>query len=161
MAHPHKQEFTELIDQHRGIIFKVIRLYVNHEEDERDLFQEILFQAWRSYPNFKGQSKFSTWLYRVGLNTVLTFRRRPKLVVPHEDLSVLKVSIDERIQPEETEALYIAIRDLNELDRMIVTLHLDGYENEEISEISGLTKNNVAVKLHRIKETLTKKMKAY
>ena len=161
MAHPHKQEFTELIDQHRGIIFKVIRLYVNHGEDERDLFQEILFQAWRSYPNFKGQSKFSTWLYRVGLNTVLTFRRRAKLVVPHEDLSVLKVSIDERIQPEETEALYIAIRDLNELDRMIVTLHLDGYENEEISEISGLTKNNVAVKLHRIKETLTKKMKAY
>jgi len=161
MAHPHEQEFTELIDQHRGIIFKVIRLYVNHEEDERDLFQEILFQAWRSYPNFKGQSKFSTWLYRVGLNTVLTFRRRPKLVVPHEDLSVLKVSIDERVQPEETEALYIAIRDLNELDRMIVTLHLDGYENEEISEISGLTRNNVAVKLHRIKETLTKKMKAY
>jgi RNA polymerase sigma-70 factor, ECF subfamily len=161
MPHPHEQEFTELIDQHRGIIFKVIRLYVNHEEDERDLFQEILFQAWRSYPNFKGQSKFSTWLYRVGLNTVLTFKRRPKLVVPHEDLSVLKVSIDERIQPEETEALYIAIRDLNELDRMIVTLHLDGYENEEISEISGLTKNNVAVKLHRIKETLTKKMKAY
>jgi len=161
MAHPHEQEFTALIDQHRGIIFKVIRLYVNHEEDERDLFQEILFQAWRSYPNFKGQSKFSTWLYRVGLNTVLTFRRRPKLVVPHEDLSVLKISIDERIQPEETEALYIAIRDLNELDRMIVTLHLDGYENEEISEISGLTKNNVAVKLHRIKETLTKKMKAY
>jgi RNA polymerase sigma-70 factor (ECF subfamily) len=81
--------------------------------------------------------------------------------VPHEDLSVLKASIDERVQPEETEALYIAIRDLNELDRMIVTLHLDGYENEEISEISGLTKNNVAVKLHRIKETLTKKMKAY
>jgi RNA polymerase sigma factor (sigma-70 family) len=161
MAHLHEQEFTELIDQHRGIIFKVIRLYVNHEEDERDLFQEILFQAWRSYPNFKGQSKFSTWLYRVGLNTVLTFRRRPKLVVPHEDLSVLKVSIDERVHPEETEALYIAIRDLNELDRMIVTLHLDGYENEEISEISGLTKNNVAVKLHRIKETLTKKMKAY
>lgn len=161
MAHPHEQEFTALIDQHRGIIFKVIRLYVNHEENERDLFQEILFQAWRSYPNFKGQSKFSTWLYRVGLNTVLTFRRRPKLVVPHEDLSVLKVSIDERVHPEETEALYIAIRDLNELDRMIVTLHLDGYENEEISEISGLTKNNVAVKLHRIKETLTKKMKAY
>lgn len=155
-----EREFTNLIEENRGIIFKVIRLYVNHEEDERDLFQEILFQAWRSYPNFKGQSKFSTWLYRVGLNTVLTFKRRAQLVVPHEDLSLLKVSSGDKIPSEETEALYIAIRELNEIDRMIVTLHLDGYENEEIAEISGLTKNNTAVKLHRIKETLTKKLKA-
>jgi RNA polymerase sigma-70 factor, ECF subfamily len=154
-----EREFTNLIEENRGIIFKVIRLYVNHEEDEQDLFQEILFQAWRSYPNFKGQSKFSTWLYRVGLNTVLTFKRRPQLVVPHEDLSLLKVSSAEKNHTEETEALYIAIRELNEIDRMIITLHLDGYENEEIAEISGLTKNNVAVKLHRIKETLFKKLK--
>ena len=155
-----EREFIELIDQNRGIIFKVIRLYVRHEEDERDLFQEILFQAWRSYPNFKGQSKFSTWLYRVGLNTVLSFKRRPQLVIPHEDLTVLKVSTGEKHPMEETEALYIAIRELNEIDRMIVSLHLDGYENEEIADISGLTKNNVAVKLHRIKEALTKKLKA-
>jgi RNA polymerase sigma-70 factor, ECF subfamily len=156
-----EREFTELIEQNRGIIFKVTRLYVNHEEDEQDLFQEILFQAWRSYPNFKGQSKFSTWLYRVGLNTVLTFKRRPQLVVPHEDLSLLKVSSAEKNHTEETESLYIAIRELNEIDRMVITLHLDGYENEEIADISGLTKNNVAVKLHRIKETLTRRLKAY
>jgi RNA polymerase sigma-70 factor (ECF subfamily) len=81
-------------------------------------------------------------------------------VVPHEDLSLLKTSSGDKIPSEETEALYIAIRELNEIDRMIVTLHLDGYENEEIAEISGLTKNNTAVKLHRIKETLTKKLKA-
>jgi len=156
-----EKEFTLLIEQNRGIIFKVIRLYVNHEEDERDLFQEVLFQAWRSYPNFKGQSKFSTWLYRVGLNTVLTFKRKPQLVVPHDNLSTLKVSVEEKNYPEETEALYIAIRELNEIDRMVISLHLDGYENEEVAEISGLTKNNVAVKLHRIKETLTKKLKDY
>jgi len=156
-----EKEFTQLIEQNRGIIFKVIRLYVNHEEDERDLFQEILFQAWRSYPNFKGQAKFSTWLYRVGLNTVLTFKRKPQLVVPHDNLSTLKISVEEKNHPEETEALYIAIRELNEIDRMIISLHLDGYENEEVAEISGLTKNNVAVKLHRIKETLTKKLKDY
>ncbi len=155
-----EREFTQQIEQNRGIIFKVIRLYVNHEEDERDLFQEILFQAWRSYPNFKGQSKFSTWLYRVGLNTVLTFKRRPQLVVPHEDLSALKVSTGEKNRDEETEVLYLAIRELNEIDRMIITLHLDGYGNEEIAEISGLTKNNATVKLHRIRETLIKKLKA-
>lgn len=153
-----EKKFTELIEENRGIIFKVIRLYVNHEEDERDLFQEILLQAWRSYPNFKGESKFSTWLYRVGLNTVLTFKRRPNKVQPHEDLSQFKISA-EKTQDDEVQALYIAIRSLNEIDRMIVTLHLDGYENEEIANIAGLTKNHVAVKLHRIKETLTKKLK--
>ena len=73
---------------------------------------------------------------------------------------MLKVSTGEKHPLEETEALYIAIRELNEIDRMIVSLHLDGYENEEIADISGLTKNNVAVKLHRIKEALTKKLKA-
>jgi RNA polymerase sigma-70 factor (ECF subfamily) len=155
-----EKDFTELIEQNRGIVFKVIRLYVRHEEDERDLFQEILFQAWRSFPNFKGQSKFSTWLYRVALNTVLTFKRRPQLVTPHENLSDLKISSGEKNQQEETEALYLAIRELNEIDRMIISLHLDGYENEEIADISGLTKNNVAVRLHRTKETLTKKLKA-
>lgn len=156
-----EREFTELVEQNRGIIFKVIRLYVRHEEDEQDLFQEILFQAWRSFPNFKGQSKFSTWLYRVGLNTVLTFKRRPQLVIPHEDLSTLKTSSSEPHAMEDSEALYMAIRSLNEIDRMIVSLHLDGYENDEIADISGLTKNNVAVKLHRIKELLMKKMKTY
>lgn len=156
-----EKEFTSLIDQNRGIIYKVIRLYVRHEEDERDLFQEILYQAWRSFPNFKGNSKFSTWLYRVALNTVLTFKRRPQLVVPHEDLSVLGASTGEKHVHEETEALYIAIRELNEIDRMIISLHLDGYDNEEVADIAGLTKNNVAVKLHRIKEALMDRLKNY
>lgn len=154
-----EKEFTKLIEQNRGIIFKVIRLYVNHEEDERDLFQEIIFQAWKSYPRFDGRSKFSTWLYRVGLNTVLTFKRRPQVVTPHEDLATLNVVHADKTYSDESEALYIAIRELNELDRMIITLHLDGYENEEIAEISGLTKNNVAVKLHRIKDGLIEKLK--
>ena len=155
-----EREFIEHIEQNKGIIYKVIRLYVRHEEDERDLFQEILFQAWRSFPNFKGNSKFSTWLYRVALNTVLTFKRRPQVVVPHEDLSQLKTSTGEKHADEESEALYLAIRELNEIDRMIVSLHLDGYVNDEIAEIAGLTKNHTAVKLHRIKESLINKLKS-
>jgi RNA polymerase sigma-70 factor, ECF subfamily len=154
-----EKEFVALINQNRGIIYKVIRLYINHEEDERDLFQEILFQAWKSYPRFDGRSKFSTWLYRVGLNTVLTFKRRPIVVVPHEDLASLNLA-NAKTNVDESEALYLAIRQLPEIDRMIITLHLDGYENEETADITGLTKNNVAVKLHRIKETLTKMLKA-
>lgn len=150
-----EQEFTRLLEQSRGIIFKVIRLYVNHPEDERDLYQEIVYQAWKSFPRFEGRAKFSTWLYRIGLNTVLTFRRRPALVQAHEDLS--RLTIAESV-PTDSEMLYLAIRSLPEIDRMIITLHLDGYANEEIADISGLSKNNVAVKLHRIREALTKKM---
>lgn len=156
-----EKEFTDLVNQNRGIIYKVIRLYVNHPEDEQDLFQEIHLQAWRSYERFNGLSKFSTWLYRVSLNTVLTFKRRAVLVKPAEDLENIGGIHEPHTRTEESEVLYQAIRELSEIDRMIITLHLDGYENEEIADISGLTKNNVAVKLHRIKEALTKKLKQY
>jgi RNA polymerase sigma factor (sigma-70 family) len=154
-----QREFTEQLNQCRGIIYKVIRLYVNNAEDEKDLFQEIVFQAWKSYPRFDGRSKFSTWLYRVSLNTVLTFKRRPAPVDRIENLERVAGANDPHEKREATEALYLAIRALSEIDRMIVTLHLDGYENEEIADISGLSKNNVAVRLHRTKETLTKKLK--
>ncbi|QLH32904.1 MAG: sigma-70 family RNA polymerase sigma factor [Cyclobacteriaceae bacterium] len=154
-----EKEFVALVNENRGIIYKVIRLYIYQEEDIRDLYQEIVFQAWKSYPRFDGRSKFSTWLYRVGLNTVLTFKRRPVVVVPHEDLTSLNVA-QTKTNTDESEALYTAIRQLPEVDRMIISLHLDGYENEEIAEITGLTKNNTAVKLHRIKDILIKKLKA-
>lgn len=154
-----QQAFTELIQQHRGIIFKVIRLYVNHPEDEKDLYQEILYQAWKSYPRFDGRSKFSTWLYRVSLNTVLTFKRRPAVIDRMDDLEKVGGITEPHEHQEDTAMLYRAMRDLNEIDRMLITLHLDGYDNEEIAGIAGITKNHVAVKLHRIKETLIKKLK--
>ena len=91
---------------------------------------------------------------------MLTFKRRIKIVEPHDDLNQLNVVSTDGNRKDESEALYTAIRMLNEIDRMIVTLHLDGYENEEIADITGITKNNTAVKLHRIKETLTKKLNA-
>lgn len=156
MSSPDK-EFTRLIEENRGIIFKVIRLYVNHEEDQKDLYQEIIFQAWRSYPRFERRSKFSTWLYRIGLNTVLTFKRRPNVIEHHDDMSVFNIA--DKTPSSDSEALYIAIRQLNEIDRMIISLHLDGYENEEIADIAGLTKNHIAVKLHRIKDVLVKTLK--
>jgi RNA polymerase sigma-70 factor (ECF subfamily) len=150
-----EQRFTEEIARCKGIIFKVIRLYVNNQEDEKDLYQEILFQAWKSYPRFKGDSMFSTWLYRVSLNTVLTFKRKPNVVQPREDLTTLGTPNPEDRPADEVDALYGAIRSLGEIDRMIITLHLDGYGNDEIAEIAGLTASHVGVKLFRIRTTLT------
>ncbi|MCU0382991.1 MAG: RNA polymerase sigma factor [Cyclobacteriaceae bacterium] len=157
MAKEPSQEFIAQLNQSKGILYKVIRLYINDPDDEDDLFQEIVYQAWKSYPRFEGKSKFSTWLYRIALNTVLTFKRKLKLVTPIEDLTSMNVLDD--APKDETELLYLAIRSLNEIDRMIISLHLDGYDNEEIGSISGLSKNNVAVKLFRIREALTKKVK--
>lgn len=147
-------QFTNLIEANRGIIFKVIRLYVLHREDEQDLYQEIVYQAWKSFPRFEARSKFSTWLYRVSLNTVLTFKRRPAIIDHQEDLS--KLNVEDKSADPDAEILYIAIRQLSEVDRMIISLHLDGYDNEEIADVAGMTKNHVGVKLHRIKDQLTK-----
>jgi RNA polymerase sigma-70 factor (ECF subfamily) len=152
-----QDQFIEAISESKGVIFKVIRLYVDDREDEKDLYQEILYQAWRSYPNFKGNSKFSTWLYKVALNTVLTFKRKPIVNVGIE--SVTDHSSTDGSIKEDVDLLYHAIRSLTEIDRMIISMHLDGYENEEIAEVSGLTKNHVGVKLFRIKEALASKLK--
>lgn len=154
-------ELLDLLKQYGGILHKITRLYADDAEDRRDLYQEILYETWRAYPAFRGASAFSTWLYRVALNTALTFRkkslRRQNVValdaaghLPIEDPPALSAA---------AELLYHAIRQLPETDRAIITLHLDGYTNDEIAAISGISKNHVAVKLHRIKTELENRLK--
>ena len=152
-------QFLDLIESHAGIIHKVIRLYVDHPEDRKDLFQEIVLQSWKSISRFRGESKFSSWLYRVSLNTVLTFKKRSgqNQTVPLEEAQKLK-------QPETSNAqvdmLWRVVYQLNDIDKMVITLHLEGYQNQEISEITGITKNHVAVKLRRAKQEVLNKLKA-
>lgn len=149
--------YMTLIKENAGIIHKVIRLYIDNAEDQKDLYQEVLLQAWHSFTRFDGRSKFSTWLYKVSLNTVLTFRRKNNRLPTDElEKAVHKAVPGEK--NDDTELLLMAIKEMGETDRAIVTLHLDGYENEEVAEITGLTKNHVAVKLHRIKQQLTKRL---
>jgi RNA polymerase sigma-70 factor, ECF subfamily len=159
---PHLQsdlqaQYMSLVKDNAGIIYKVIRLYIDNTEDQKDLYQEIVLQAWHSFTRFDGRSKFSTWLYKVSLNTVLTFRRKNSRI-PTDDLEKASGYALPGEKNDDTEMLMMAIKSLGETDRAIVSLHLDGYENEEIAEITGLTKNHVAVKLHRIKQQLTKKL---
>lgn len=156
-----EQLFLQHIQDNFGIIRKVVGLYIDHPDDRADLQQEILLQAWKSFPSFNGLSKFSTWLYRISLNTVLTFRRRDK----SDRLQALDATAVQMTDPlnedptDQSDRLYRAIRALPEAERAIIILHLDGYDNEEIAGIAGLTKNHVAVKLHRIKTELINRLK--
>jgi len=148
MSNHEQAEYIKLIQEHNGIIHKVIGLYVNNQENRRDLHQEVLLQAWKSYKNFKGQSVFSTWLYKVALNTVLTFNKKRKLT---EDVDKPEHIESPPESSEDHEVLYHIIKSLEEVDRMLISLHLDGYKNNKIAEITGMTPNHINVKLHRIK----------
>lgn len=148
-------EFINLIQQHSGIIHKILYLYVDDPEDKLDLKQEIQLQAWKAKDRFRGDSAFSTWLYRVALNTVLTFQRKRK--IPSTSIEHIEVKLENGERSDRSDMLLRAIKSLSDVDKTIITLHLEDYDNGEIAEITGLTKNNVGVKLHRIKELLKKK----
>ncbi len=145
----------ELIQKHEKIIHKVIGLYVDVAEDRRDLYQEILLQSWRSFSNFKGASAFSTWLYKVALNTVLTFNKKRKIPLDHLPTPVTTTTTNK----DDSEVLYEVIKSLAEVDRMLISLHLDGYKNKEIAAITGMTQNHINVKIHRIKALIIEKFK--
>lgn len=155
-----KAEFVRQIKDNERIIHKVIGLYIDNHEDKRDLYQEVLLQAWKSFVNFNGASKFSTWLYKVALNTTLSFKKkdRPSLELTNQRI---EQQGGEEHQKENYEILYFLVRQLDEIDRMLLTLHLDGYSNPEISEITGMTSNNVAVKIHRLKSKIVEQFKKY
>ena len=148
-------DFLEQIRQNQGIIYKLVGLYASDSEDKKDLYQEVLLQSWKAWPSFRNEAKFSTWLYRICLNTLLTQKRKKHPVKYKESLESVSPSINNvSAQREETAWLQAAIRKLPETDRAIISLHLDGYDNREIAEMLGISNNHVAVKLHRIKQLL-------
>ena len=147
-------EFLQLLSQNQGIIGKVCSIYCNHREDYEDLFQEITYHAWKGFPSFRGDSKFSTWLYRISLNTAISsFRkRRPKIdFVPEIPDSLTENSLSEN---DERQHLIIAIKQLKEGERAIIALYLEEMSYQEIAEVIGISENNVGVKINRIKTKL-------
>lgn len=157
MSFSKEDQFINLINNHAGIIHKVLLLYVDHEENKKDLRQEILFQAWKSYQKFEGRSSFSTWLYKVAFNTVLTFKRKDKKTV--ELVKANTISIDSEKMNDDKAALIQHIRQLNKIDRILISLHLEGYKNFEIAEITGMTQNHVNVKIFRLKKQIISSLK--
>jgi RNA polymerase sigma-70 factor (ECF subfamily) len=153
-------KFLEIIKEHNGIIYKVCHLYRNGREDKEDLFQEIVFQLWKSYASFKENAKLSTWIYKVALNTALsTFRKKSPAI---DYLSVLPEPVCDTDTEEENnrELLFVVIKQLSETDRAILTLYFEELTYREIGEIIGITENNVNVKMNRIKIRLKKLLNA-
>lgn len=158
------QVFLDLIHEHQGILLRLCSVYASRLEDREDLYQEMLLQAWRTFRTYDRRSRFSTWLYRVGLNTALMARRREKRNVSDawdaaqiQDLAAVRP--DDGLQPE-IELLYGCIRELPSLDRAIVLLHLERHNNTEIADIVGLSSGTISVRIVRIKEKLRKLMSA-
>jgi len=147
--------FMEQVQSNQGIIRKLVGLYANSDEERKDLYQEILFQAWKGFASFRGDAKFSTWLYRISLNTILTAQRKTNKVEYRESVEDdLLHDQGDQVKNENSRILRVAIRRLPETERAIITLHLDGYTNPEIAEMMGISPNNATVKLHRIKHQL-------
>jgi len=155
-----EQGFIELIGQHQGLIHKVSNMYCDREEDRHDLFQEIVLQLWRAYGNFKGESKISTWMYRIALNTAISgFRkhtRRPKTTSMDELGPAMPSYEPDREKEEKRQFLHQAISQLSEVEKAIIMLHLEDHSYQEIAEIVGITSNHVGVKISRIKNRLKK-----
>lgn len=153
-------EFIQQIKANQGLIRKLAGLYASDPEDLKDLCQEVIYQAWKGIHGFRGEAKFSTWLYRIALNTIFSLKRKKNLVDYKDpatyDHPLVNESASDRMQSKE---LYTAIRQLSETDRAIISLHLDGYGNTEIADITGIKANHVGVKLHRIKSELSQKFK--
>jgi len=159
--------FKEWLDQFGGILVKVARAYTINPEDGEDLLQEILLQVWRSLPQFQGRAGASTWVYRVALNTALSWRRKEgRRHVLQESLlspeSVPGESVDDagwRGRHELVERLYGAIHQLPKTDAALVLLYLDDLSYREMAEVLGISESNVGVKLNRAKKTLGELMK--
>jgi len=155
-----ESQFLEQVRLNQGIIYKLVGLYANDDEEKKDLYQEVLLQVWKAWPAFRNDSKFSTWLYRICLNTIFTQQRKKQRVDYKDSLEEISPSIQNNsIQLEDAKRLRLAIRQLSESDRAIISMHLDGYEHAEIADMLGISGNHVAVKLHRIKQQLANLLK--
>jgi len=150
-----EKAYLQKIEEHKGIILKVVNLYADDFEDRKDLYQEIVLQSWSAYARFEGKAKFSTWLYRISLNVALTFLDKHKKANQIKENSIKDIAFEPEELSERADFLYRAIKQLAEIDRSIIMLHLDGFDNTEISEMMGLSRGNTNVKLHRIKQQLT------
>jgi RNA polymerase sigma factor (sigma-70 family) len=152
-----KEDFLKLIEANQGIIFKVCNMYCSNQEDKEDLFQDVLMNLWRSFPNYKQEAKISTWMYRIALNIAITRLRKETRGQPLEALGdeALQISsADANYLDEQSALMYQAIKQLSEIERAITMLYLENCSYKEMAEVTGLSESNIGFKLNQIKAKL-------
>lgn len=156
-------EFTQLITANQGIIHKVCKIYCDSPEAHEDLFQEIVLQLWKSFDSFKGDSKFSTWMYRVGLNTAITlFRKKTKSIsttsIDDGSFFHIKAHDYDEEHEERLKLLYASIKKLNDVERALILLYLEDMPYKDIANTLGISEVNARVKMNRAKTRLKEMM---
>jgi RNA polymerase sigma-70 factor, ECF subfamily len=152
-----EKEFEQRIKESQGLIYKICRMYTDNTADRQDLFQEIVIQLWKAYPKYQGRSKFSTWLYRVAINTAITGLRRQKDFIASYEPATLPTHHAEKndlLEEAQVRLLYDAIRRLDEIDRALVMLYLEDRSYIEMEEILGISSGALRVRMSRVKDKL-------
>lgn len=154
--------FIEFFKSNQKLIHKICRIYTDNAEDHEDLFQEITIQLWKSFSTFKGDSKFSTWMYRVALNTAITLFRKPKKQNSQAvdvDVSSLRIEYETYEDDEhKLQKMYKAIYELSDVEKALIMMYLEDKPYKEIGEILGITEGNARVKMNRAKNNLKTKI---
>ncbi len=153
-----EKEFLDMIEAHKRIIYKVCYMYANDQDDLNDLFQETVLNLWKSFTRYRGDSTYNTWVYRIAMNTCITFLRRsstrPQTIPMTTD--VARLAAEEEDVAGQLRELYRLINQLGKLERALILLWLEERSYQEMADILGISKANVAVKLNRTKEKLKK-----
>ncbi len=155
-----KEKFVQIIEDHKWILYKVINSYCRDEEDRKDLEQEIIIQLWKSMKSFNDKYKLSTWLYKIALNVSISYYRsnyKRKMHTSSFNESIFKetgYTDNTMFDNEEVKLLNRFINQLNEFNKEIIILYLEGYSYEEIAGMVGLTESNVGTRINRIKKKI-------
>ena len=153
-----EQEFLNMVEAQKRTIYKVCYMYANERDDLNDLFQETVLNLWKSFPRYRGESTLNTWVYRIAMNTCITFLRRSNTrpqTIPMT-ANVADLMAEEESKTGQLQELYRLINQLGKLERALILLWLEERSYEEMADILGISKANVAVKLFRTKEKLKK-----
>jgi RNA polymerase sigma-70 factor (ECF subfamily) len=153
-----EQKFVADLEENQNIVHKVCKIYTNNQDAHNDLFQEISIQLWKAYPKFRGEAKFSTWMYRVALNTAITLYRKSKRSIQTQDFDSVLYKIEstqyDDTEEEQLKLLYKAVHHLSDIEKALVFLYLEDKNYKEISETMGISEVNARVKMNRVKNKL-------
>ena len=152
-----EQEFLTKIEVHKGILHKVSKMYMDNRDDQQDLFQEIVCQLWKSYDSFRNESQFSTWMYRVAINTAIVFFKKEKRKVPTTEIlseNIRDIDDDSDLKEIQINHFYEAVNQLDKIEKALIFYQLEGYSHKEIGQNLGISEGNARVKLNRTKNKL-------